>query len=290
MRGTEGGPHNIASQPLFTIKQESPSHIFLFFFLQHFEFSEMLFGIVQLRTTTLIIIIIMQSDLITLIQPEILAEKLRDLPRTTFAWIHLESNYDSSMKKKNNPFHGKGLRKISKQAVVMGFDYEKAMNRRIEKLGQEPNYKAKPRTWGEKEGKALIVYNDSFYVEMQSISTYEKKYILPCGKEVDEAEIEPFKNAKGKKEGLEEKSPEELAEMSEEDIKKFILDNQLAYRNPKFESIKEIHFEGKKFRLMWHAPKDARSSMELPRNEAEEVVTSFVELAKHHRLQLGLQV
>lgn len=230
------------------------------------------------------------ADLITLIQPEALADKLRTLPRTTFAWIHLESNYDSSMKKKNNPFHGKGLRKISKQAVVMGFDYEKAMNRRLEKLGQEPNYKAKPRTWGTKEGKALITYNDSFYVEMQSISTYEKKYILPCGKEVEEKEIEPFKNAKGKKEELEEKSPEELANMSEDEIKKFILDNKIAYRNPKFESIKEIHFEGRKFRIMWHAPQTAEPSMDLPKEDAEEVLKAFKNLYNGERVRMGLPI
>lgn len=227
------------------------------------------------------------KDLITLIQPESLAQKLRDLPRTTFAWIHLESNYDSSMKKKGNPFYGKGLRKIAKQAIVMGFDYTSSMNRRLTKLGKEPNFKAKDRVWGEKEGKALVTYGDNFYVELQAVSTYEKRYILPCGKEVDEAEIEPFKKKQSEKKQI---NPEDLANMSEDEIKKFILDNSLSYRNVKFQSIKELHFEGRKFRLMWHAPKDARSSMELPRNEAQEVATSFIELAKHQRLKLGLQV
>ena len=247
----------------------------------------MLFGIVQLRTTTLTIIIIMQSDLITLIQPESLAQKLRDLPRTTFAWIHLESSYDSSMKKKGNPFFGKGLKKISKQAVVMGFDYTSSMNRRLVKLGKEPNFKAKERVWGEKEGKALVTYGDNFYAELQAVSTYEKKYLLPCGKEVEESDIEPFKKKQSEKKQI---NPEELAEMSEEQIKKFILDNELSYRNVKFQSIKELHFEGRKFRLMWHAPKDAEPSMDLPQNEAEEVLKSFVELAKHQRLQLGLPI
>lgn len=252
------------------------------------EFSEMLFGIVQLRTTTLTIIIIMQNaNLITLIQPEALADKLRELPRTTFAWIHLESSYDSSMKKKGNPFFGKGLKKIAKQAVVMGFDYTSSMNRRLAKLGQEPNYKAKPRTWGEKSGKALIEYNDSFYVEMQSVSTYEKKYVLPCGKEVEESDIEPFKKKQSEKKQI---NPEELAEMSEEQIKKFILDNELSYRNVKFQSIKELHFEGRKFRIMWHAPQTAEPSMDLPKEDAEEVLKAFKNLHNGERLRLGLSI
>ena len=52
--------------------------------------------------------------------------------RTGCAFASMDADYDADekMKKRNNPFYGQGLRKLSKTEVMVTFDYDKSMEKR----------------------------------------------------------------------------------------------------------------------------------------------------------------
>lgn len=70
-------------------------------------------------------------------------EKILSRKGATFVSVILET--EPKMKKTNNKFYGK-VKKISRISGIINFDYETAVNRRLEKEGKEPKFKAQ-QSW-----------------------------------------------------------------------------------------------------------------------------------------------
>lgn len=89
------------------------------------------------------------------------------------------------MRKTNNPYFGR-VHKISLANGTIGADYEKAVNRKLEKQGEEPDFVAGPRPWGETINKALVQLRDKYYIRF--IEKHRKEYWFlddyPCSKDM----------------------------------------------------------------------------------------------------------
>ena len=95
-----------------------------------------------------------------------------------------------AMNKTGNPYFGK-IRKQSRVNAMIGFDYEKAVNRLAAKEGQESR-QAKPRQWGRLILNRLFVeHKGQLYLRARVLSTATPTYLLE-GKAIPSDQIKPF--------------------------------------------------------------------------------------------------
>ena len=131
-----------------------------------------------------------------------------------FASIDADYDLDGKMKKRNNPFYGKGLRKLSKTEVMVTFDYEKSMeNRGDEAKGGSTWSQAVTRENGsltplsvhkadivtpQSPGQRLVLKDDARAYLRCEFRSSTSRYVDAEGNEVAADLIKPHLKATGK--------------------------------------------------------------------------------------------
>lgn len=181
-----------------------------------------------------------------------LADKLANLKGSSFVYIETDSMF-KDMNKRGNPFYNE-VRKHTKQTILCGFNYGNAVNKRLEKLGKEPDFEPKERLWGRKIGNALIEHKGSLYIEGQAINCLMTRYVEEedNSTEIAKEELVPFFNAKKKKEMEQQKNllkASDMEEKSDEEKLDWACQN-VYYRNYSFDNIKQVHMDGQVYVLV----------------------------------------
>jgi hypothetical protein len=91
------------------------------------------------------------------------------------------------------PF-GRNVRKVSRVNVCLGFQYENAVNRQREREGDEPDFKAEPRAWGERIKGTFLVRHDSgkLYLETKVERSLGCEYRDAAGNLIPADAIAPY--------------------------------------------------------------------------------------------------
>ena len=152
---------------------------------------------------------------------------------TIFCTIFLASPQDGSMRKTDNPFHGKGLLKEVALNGAVGGDYGAGVNRLAAKEGK-PAREAKGRKWGKLDADRKFVRHTNkegvakVYVQMLVRSSTDPVYRI--GKdEIPADSIKPFQYEKGKS-------------STQED-----LDGEIICRDVSLENVLMIRYKGEDY-------------------------------------------
>ena len=93
------------------------------------------------------------------------------------------------IKPKSNPLAGR-VRKVSYVNGMIGFNYQNSVNNQLAREGQDAEFEAHPRKWGERiQGTPLVRHNGNVYIELKVEKVFDTKYYVD-GKEVPVEEIE----------------------------------------------------------------------------------------------------
>ena len=137
------------------------------------------------------------------------------------------------MRKTGNPYLT--VKKHATVNGVIGFDYDKGINRLADKEGKEDR-EAKPRRWGQLTPDRLFVTNKgNFYLQMKCESAKNVRYVMPNGTEIPVEQIKPFLTEKSKS-------------SSQAD-----LEGEVVVRDVNVNNIVAIRFKGNEYRLI-HTP------------------------------------
>ena len=138
---------------------------------------------------------------------------------------------DAKARKTGNPF-GTVL-KLSKVQAFTGFDYERSVNRQLEREGSQLSFTAKERSWGERISPALAENHGKLYLVAKVENTRKPVYLvktafglLPIAK----ALVSPF---------LPVSKP-----ASNQGT-----DKEIVYRNYSLENIVSLSMGGEKYRI-----------------------------------------
>lgn len=156
----------------------------------------------------------------------ILAEQNKACPITITALT------DAQAKKTDNPF-GR-IFKMSRVNGFTGFNYENSVNRQREREGNEKDFEAQARSWGERINNCLVKKGEEYYLTIK----VEKSLMKPV--------YMYYSNG--------------LQIISRETVAKFLrpaksspnqgLDREVIYRNYKLESIVKICINGQTYKVV----------------------------------------
>ena len=156
-----------------------------------------------------------------------LVEMLKDYKGATF--VNVVTATEPKMRKTNNPYFG-SVRKLTTQTVMLGADYEKAVNKRLEKEGKDADF-TKEATYCTPIGSSNAIKqhpNGQIYLYCSFLTNNKPKsrYVFE-GREIEKSLLEPFLSAKSVsvKQGLTE-------------------ENEVIVRNFKIENVVEITLSG----------------------------------------------
>lgn len=150
---------------------------------------------------------------------------IREQKGCTFATIR--TNTDPKLKK-SCPIVG--VRKLSHLNVMIGFNYENAVNNQRTREESEADFVAQPRKWGKRVDLKTVEHNGKVYLTTATLNHYETEYQTLLGQKVEKAEIEPF---------LPKKSPSTTQETEKEII----------YRDFDSNNIVEITMNGETYKV-----------------------------------------
>lgn len=121
-----------------------------------------------------------------------LVEALRSLrERVGSVILTVEIDTEPKLKKRGNPYAERVVRKRFRMNGSLGPDYEAAVNRRLERAGEEPNFEAQERSWGERSEDAFVTYGDRQYLVLHERSRSEAVYSVD-GETVDAEVLKPY--------------------------------------------------------------------------------------------------
>ena len=152
-------------------------------------------------------------------------EMIRNQKGCTFATI--ESNTDPKPLK-SCPF-GK-VEKITRQNVMIGFDYSNAVNNQRTREAIEQEFKAAPRWWGVRVDLKTVEHKGSTYLTTATLNHFSTVYKAD-GQVIDSEVIKPH---------LPKKSSSSRQET----------EKQVIYRDFKAESIKEITMNHETYQIV----------------------------------------
>ena len=109
------------------------------------------------------------------------------------------------------------LFKVSYQEVILGADYETAVNEALQQECKEADFKAGSRTWGERDGN-FVIKGDSTYLSCILVKNVSKHFEDADGEHYEEDSFKQFYPAKKESNGQG-------------------LDNAVQYRNYKMENV-----------------------------------------------------
>ena len=152
-------------------------------------------------------------------------EMVRNQNGCTFATI--ESNTEADVKK-SCPIVG--LRKITRQNVMIGFDYQNAVNNQRTREEIEADFVSAPRRWGHRVDLKTVEHKGKTYLTTATLTHYSTVYVDGNGQPVDKELIAPHLKAKSKPTRQE-------------------TEKEIVYRDFKAENIREITMNGETFTM-----------------------------------------
>ena len=149
-----------------------------------------------------------------------LVKVLMGLTGSTFATITAET--ELKMNKKNNPYYGE-VTKVTEANVNINFNYTNAVNNARLKEGNEEEFVAQPRKWGQKvPGTPLVLHEGNYYLEARFLGYSKTNSVYyHNNKVVEKTLLESFIPA--------------VREAKNQD-----LENEVIVRSFKIQSIKEV--------------------------------------------------
>jgi hypothetical protein len=129
-------------------------------------------------------------------------EMIRNQNGCTFATI--KTNTDPKARKACPVI---GLRKKSHMNVMIGFNYENAVNNQRTREEVETEFKSAPRRWGKRVDLKTVEHNDKVYLTTATLNHYETTYEDMNGDTVAKEAIAEFlpKKKEGTRQGTEKK-------------------------------------------------------------------------------------
>ncbi len=123
---------------------------------------------------------------------EQLVEGLRALRSRGSVRLSLELLTDQSahLRGRDNPYRGRLVQKRFRLEGGIGPDYEGAVNRRLERLGEQPTFQAGKAAWGERIEDAFAQYGDRLYLIVHEGSRGPESYLVD-GLPVETSDILP---------------------------------------------------------------------------------------------------
>ena len=147
---------------------------------------------------------------------------------------NIELLTEVKMPKRGNPFHGR-VQKHTITTIQFNYDYEKAVNNRLEKQGFERTFTSATLPWGTwHTANKVIEHNGNYYLRIYEVKNSKPncEYFID-GKKATQEEYDLFKEFI-----TERKSSEKQEEHGLKD------ENQVKPNSPKFENIKRITING----------------------------------------------
>ena len=134
------------------------------------------------------------------------------------------------MRKTNNPYIG--VKKYQSLNGIIGYSYQKAVNRIAEKEGKESR-EVQPRAWGEtSDNRIFVIHKDKTYLKLKVESSNNLRYI----KENEEVLIEKLK------EFMPEKGNKSTTQQD--------LDGEVIERTINIENIKAARISGNSYQII----------------------------------------
>lgn len=112
---------------------------------------------------------------------------IRDQKGCTFATIR--TNTDPKARKACPVAN---LRKISHLNVMIGFNYENAVNNQRTREQAEADFVSQPRKWGKRVDLKTVEHNGKVYLTTATLNHYETSYQDIQGNPVAKETVEPF--------------------------------------------------------------------------------------------------
>lgn len=127
----------------------------------------------------------------------------------------------SADKTQVNPYYGRLTKRFTVSASV-GPNYERAVNRALEKAGEEPDFEAGERAWGERNEDVIVEHKGARYLVLHEHTRSQEVFVVDGTQVVEKAELLPF---------IAPPKP-----------------GPVTYRNPKLESVRAVRYSGKLYR------------------------------------------
>jgi hypothetical protein len=123
------------------------------------------------------------------INKEDLIKLLKEVRGNTFISVECETE-PKLLGGRSCPY--KGIRKISKVAGAIGFNYTNSVNNQREREDLDKDFEAEPRAWGTRlKGTPLVEHKGKTYIEVKVQSTESPLYVLN-GKFIPNEDIKPY--------------------------------------------------------------------------------------------------
>lgn len=99
-----------------------------------------------------------------------------------------------SMRKGGNPWYGRIVKRSYVNGLI-GFNYQNSVNNALIRQGEEADFTAGPRAWGERiDGTPLVYHEGQYYLEVK-VQRSTSEYFTMEGERVDECEVRPYLRA-----------------------------------------------------------------------------------------------
>lgn len=160
--------------------------------------------------------------------------------------VSLDIVTDPRMTKTNNPYIG--TMKHNTINGLIGFNYTNSCNNQLAREGQEKDFEAQPRKWGERKGKLVYHTKDNeekIYVEVKVQSASEPVFMFN-GQEISKALIEHYL-PKHKKPSTQDK-----------------IEKEIVVRDVSFDSIKAIRVDGTEYEIAENIVEAEKVAAETP--------------------------
>lgn len=83
-------------------------------------------------------------------------------------FVHFKAVTEPKMKKKNNPFANRDVKKVAHVYGIVNFRYENSVNNQRERENKEANFESAPRKWGKHvDGLPFIEHKGRQYLEVK---------------------------------------------------------------------------------------------------------------------------
>lgn len=113
-------------------------------------------------------------------------------------WIIVDGRKTKNPNPTKNPYYDMGVKKLVKKfKIITGFDYEKSVNRRLEKEGKTPDFESQKPTWFDMVSKGLVTdrkTHSKFYFRYQYLpdSTIGKPEYIYNGDPIEKQLFESY--------------------------------------------------------------------------------------------------
>lgn len=140
------------------------------------------------------------KNVLKLTEEQVVELLQKNVSGTEVVTVDLDSDLDSKMRKRGNPFVGKGLVKRETLNGMIGYIYSNSVNKLASKEGKEER-QVKRHPWGDMDKKHLFRIHRKTHAPYLSMKLENSKvhgYFLPDGTEVRAEEVTPFISKKKK--------------------------------------------------------------------------------------------